>query len=298
MTVDIPTRAPEQAPPSGESRRGGRGAGAARTRPIGKFPLTVGGQPRANLLPPEIILKRKQLKTRRALRAGVLLVAVGVAAGCVATFGVASVAQVQLGLAQQTQQQLIAEQSQFGEVREVKDTIATIMAGQEVGASTEIAWRDYLVLLQQTLPAGVTLDTVSIDSGTPMAAFSQSDAPLQGTRVAALTFTATTDTLPSIPDWLRAMVKLPGFVDAIPGSVTRAGDAYVTQVLLHIDSGAFSLRFDPDAPKPTAQSDGTIKSLTAAAEGSTAGTGTDSTSDAGTDAATDADEAATDGEGN
>lgn len=291
MTVDIPTRAPEQAPPPGDRRHLGRASGPARTRPIGKFPLTVGGQPRANLLPPEIILKRKQLKTRRALRAGVLLVALGVAAGCVATFGVASVAQVQLGLAQQTQQQLIAEQSQFGEVREVKDTIATIQAGQEVGASTEIAWRDYLVLLQQTLPEGVTLDTVAIESGTPMAAFSQSDAPLQGTRVAALTFTATTATLPSIPDWLRAMVTLPGFVDAIPGSVNRAGDAYVTQVLLHIDSGAFSLRYDPDAPKPAAASDGTIKSMTATVEDSAAETGTDSESGDATDTETD-------GEGN
>jgi Tfp pilus assembly protein PilN len=285
MTVDIPTRAPEQVPPAGDGRRNGRTSHIGRSRPMGKFPLIVGAQPRANLLPPEIILKRKQLKTRRALRAGVLLVAVGVAAGCVATFGVASVAQVQLGLSQQTQEQLVAEQSQFVEVRQVKDTIATIIAGQEVGASTEIAWRDYLVLLQQTLPAGVTLDTVSIDSGTPMAAFGQSDAPLQGTRVAALTFTATSDTLPSIPDWLRAMVTLPGFVDAIPGSVARDGDAYVAQVLLHIDSGAFSLRFDPDAPKAPPPSNGIVKSLEPVvddAAGSTTGESADS-ADTGTD---------------
>jgi hypothetical protein len=141
----------------------------------------------------------------------------------------------------------VAEQSQYTEVRQVKDTIDTIKAGQQVGASTEIAWRDYLLLLQSTLPSGVVLDTVSIDSGTPMTAFGQSDAPLQGTRVAALTFTATSETLPSIPDWLRAMSTLPGFVDAIPGSVTRDGSVYVSQVLLHINADAFSLRFDPEA---------------------------------------------------
>jgi hypothetical protein len=200
------------------------------------------------------------------------------------------VAQVQLGISQQAQQALVAEQGQYKEVRDVKDTIATIMAGQEVGASTEIAWRDYLVLLQQTLPAGVTLQSVAIDSGTPMAAFGQSDAPLQGTRVAALTFTASTDTLPSIPDWLRAMVTLPGFVDAIPGSVSRDGDAYVTQVLMHIDSGAFSLRYDPDAPKPTPESDGSVKSMTGVVEETGTDTGT-STDEA-------ADGSATDGEGN
>ncbi|MEO7897350.1 MAG: hypothetical protein ABIR65_08650, partial [Pseudolysinimonas sp.] len=98
MTVDIPTRAPEFTP--GDDRRGRRGGSAPKPgrMTVGKAPLVVGGQPRANLLPPEIILKRKQLKTRRALRAGVLLVAVATAAACVLTFGVASVAQVQLGL--------------------------------------------------------------------------------------------------------------------------------------------------------------------------------------------------------
>ena len=133
----------------GDDRRGHRGGPAprgGRSRTVGKAPLVVGGQPRANLLPPEIILKRKQLKTRRALRAGVVLVAHrhrGRAAS--ATFGVASVAQVQLAAAQQTQAELVAEQGEYSEVREVQDTIATITAGQLVGASTEIAWQDYLI---------------------------------------------------------------------------------------------------------------------------------------------------------
>jgi hypothetical protein len=247
MTVDIPTRAPEYAPE--DDRRGRRGGPApklGRNRSVGKAPLVVGGQPRANLLPPEVILKRKQLKTRRALRAGVLLVAVATAAGSVLTFGVASVAQVQFGLAQQTQQDLVQQQSQYHEVLAVQDTIGTIVAGQQVGGSTEINWRSYLLLLEGTLPAGVVLDTVKIESGTPMAAFNQSDAPLQGARVAALSFTVTSPTLPSIPNWLRSMAKLPGFVDAIPGNVQGAEGSYAVDVVLHVNAEAFSMRFDPE----------------------------------------------------
>jgi Tfp pilus assembly protein PilN len=247
MTVDIPTRAPEQAP--GGDHRNRRSimpeSRGGRSRTVGKAPLVVGGQPRANLLPPEIILKRKQLKTRRALRAGVLLVAVATAAACVGTFGVASVSQVQFAAAQETQTRLVAEQGAYGEVRDVQNTIETITAGQLVGSSTEIAWEAYLTQLQATLPSGVVLKNVAIESGTPMAAFGQSDGPLQGARVASLTFTATSETLPTFPEWLRSMADLPGFVDATPGSVKQENGIYIAEVLLHINSEAFSMRFDP-----------------------------------------------------
>jgi hypothetical protein len=207
MTVDIPTRAPEQQSPDEgrRSRRGGPQITLGRSRSAGKAPLVVGGQPRANLLPPEIILKRAQLKTRRALRVGVFFVFVATVAACVGVWGLASVAQVQLSLAQDRQAELANEQLTYSEVREVQNTIATLEAGRQVGGSTEINWRDYLTLLQQSLPAGVTLQTVTMDSGTPMTAFAQADSPLQGQRVAALTFTATSAALPSIPDWLRSL---------------------------------------------------------------------------------------------
>jgi Tfp pilus assembly protein PilN len=273
MTVDIPTRAPEQ-PPSGDhrNRRGiMQESRTGRSRTVGKAPLVVGGQPRANLLPPEIIVKRKQLKTRRALRAGVLLVAVVTAAACVGTFGIASVAQVQFVAAQQTQTRLVAEQGAYGEVRDVQNTIATITAGQLVGSSTEIAWEDYLTQLQGTLPEGVVLKNVSIESGTPMSAFGQSDGPLQGARVAALTFTATSATLPTFPEWLRSMAELPGFVDATPGSVKQENGIYIAEVLMHINSEAFSMRFDPahiaeaeaEAAAQAAHADAQPKSLVA-----------------------------------
>jgi len=275
MTVDIPTRAPEQAPGDDRRRFGGGGGsprGGRSRATVGKAPLVVGGPPRANLLPPEVILKRKQLKTRRALRAGVVLVAVVTAAACVGTFGIASVAQVQLAAAQDTQTRLVAEQGAYSTVRDVQDTIETITAGQLVGSSTEIAWQDYLTQLQGTLPAGVLLKNVSIESGTPMSAFGQSDGPLQGARVAALTFTATSATLPTFPEWLRSMAQLPGFVDATPGSVKQENGIYIASVLMHIDAEAFSMRFDPahiaaaeaEAAAQAAHADAQPKSLVAA----------------------------------
>lgn len=294
MTLDLATRAPEQTPDDGRRSRRGLKGGPQITlgRPRAAAPLVVGGQPRANLLPPEIILKRKQLKTRRALRFGVVLVAIGTAAASALTFGVASVAQVQASAAQDQLATLVAEQGQYREVRDVQDTIATITAGQLVGSSTEINWQSYLTALQATLPSGVTLQTVAITSGTPMAAFGQSDAPLQGARVAELTFTAVSPTLPTIPDWLRSMATLPGFVDATPGTVKQENGVYTAEVLMHINAEAFSMRFDPAhiaaaaelAAEQLAHANAQPKSLTAPLPASDAGA--DGESDGAADGAT------------
>jgi hypothetical protein len=279
MTVDIPTRAPEQAPEGGGRRglKGGPQITFGRSpRSNGKAPLVVGAQPRANLLPPEIILKRKQLKTRRALRFGVVLVAIATGAACVATFGVSTAASVQLLSVQQQQNTLVLEQAKYQEVRDVQLTIDTIKAGQEVGASTEINWREFLTELQGKLPKGVTLQIVKAEAGSPMSVYLQSDAPLlQGQRVAGIAFTAYSKTLPDIPDWLRGLQEVTGYVDAIPGSVKQEGSGYTAEVLMHINEEAFSLRYDPAhvaaaeaAEAAAAKSDGTIKSLTAKAPAS------------------------------
>lgn len=249
MTVDIPTRpAPEKAPAAEKHGRRGLKGGPQITfgRPVSKQLLVVGGQPRANLLPPEIILKRKQLKTRRSLRAAVVLIAIVTAAGCVGAFGVSSVAQVALAATQQQQQALVIEQAKYSEVSQVQQTIRTIEAGQQVGSSTEVDWRAYIGKLQKTLPAGVKITSVKVDTGTPMQLFPQSDAPLQGARVGAISFEASSKTLPDIPDWLRALATMPGFVDGTPGSVRIEGSSYIVDVLMHYNTDAYSMRFDPE----------------------------------------------------
>jgi Tfp pilus assembly protein PilN len=292
MTVDIPTRVPEQQAPDG-GRRGLKGGpqitfGRA-PRNVGKAPLVVGGQPRANLLPPEIVLKRKQLKTRRGLRFGVVVVAIVTGVACVSTFGVSSVAQVALSSTQQQQQALVLEQAKYAEVSNVQLTIETIKAGEQVGASTEINWRDFINTLQKALPSGVVLELFKVDAATPMATVVQSDAPLlTGARVGTITLTAYSKTLPSIPDWLRSLEKVPGYVDAIPGSVKQEGAGYTAEVTMHFNELAFSNRFDPEhvaaaeaAEAAGHKSDGTVKSMTPAA----------------TDGAS-TDDSTTDGEGN
>ena len=202
-----------------------------------------GGSPRVDLMPPEIRTKRAQLRFRRKLRVGLVGVLVLVVVGCGATWALGSVAQANLLAAQNQRQQLVAQQGQYSDVTTVKSSISVAEAGQKVGDSPEIDWQTYLTKLQATLPAGVALTGVMIDTVTPLKVYSPSLVPLQGDRIATLSFTATSLSLPSIPDWLDGLATLPGFADATPGGVNLSQGVYTATVKMHINTKAFANRF-------------------------------------------------------
>jgi hypothetical protein len=155
--------------------------------------------------------------------------------------------QAQAGLltAESRTQSLLKQQKQYLEVRQVQDDVSARTAAQQVGTSTEIDWKTYLTGVQGTLPATVTLTKVTIDSASPLTTYIQATVPLQGSRVASLVFTVETQNLPQIPVWLNALPSLPGFVDAVPGSVARddTTGVYTVSITMHIDGAAFSKRF-------------------------------------------------------
>jgi hypothetical protein len=206
--------------------------------------LLIGGEPRVDLLPPEVRAQRSAKAVHRRLGFGVILALILMVGGT----GLASVqalqARADLSVAQVRTQSLLLQQQKYVEVRKVQSEVNTINAAQQVGTSTEIDWRKYLNAVQATLPASVTIDTVTIDSATPLTPYAQSTLPLQGARVATLSFTAKSTTLPQVPAWLDALTTLPGFADASPGLVTRSdAGAYSVSITMHINQAAFANRF-------------------------------------------------------
>lgn len=210
-----------------------------------KDQLIVGGEPHVDLLPPEVTELRRGHATRRALGLGIVGVLLLTLAGVGGSSLLAMTASSSLTDAQNQTTSLLAQQTKYIEVRRVQDQVKVIEAAQEVGASTEVDWRDYLVKVQQTLPANVSLQTITVDSASPLAAYAQATAPLQGTRIATLSVTAQSPTLPQVPSWLDALATLPGFVDAVPGSVTLDAQSklYTVNIVLHINQDAFTKRF-------------------------------------------------------
>jgi hypothetical protein len=206
--------------------------------------LVVGGESRVDLLPQELRVKRKGKVIRRRLGFLVVLVAVVVVGLSALVRAQGIQAKSDLSIAQADTQSILLQQRKYGEVSAIQKQVATIQAAQQVGTSTEINWKNYLISVQTTLPPNVTLDSVNIDSATPFASYAQASAPLQGERIATLSFTAISSTLPQVPQWLIALATLPGYADANPGSVNRTETgSYSVNITMHINQAAFTNRF-------------------------------------------------------
>jgi hypothetical protein len=91
----------------------------------------------------------------------------------------------------------------------------------------------------------VTMETVTVDSATPLAIYTQATASLQGPRVATVTFTATSSVLPDVPTWLESLAQLPGFADALPSTVDLdpQTQAYTVKITMHVNDEAYAKRF-------------------------------------------------------
>lgn len=220
--------------------------------------VNVGGAPRVDLMPPEIRVKRAQLRTRRSLRLVLLGVFVVVVAGCVGAWTLGTVAQTSLSAAQAQQQQLVAQQATYSNVTTLNSSIALIKAGQKVGDSTEIDWDSYLSKLQATLPAGSTFSTVAVTTTTPLSTLGQSTTPLEGSRIATVLFTVSSTSITSVPVLMNNLKTLPGFVDATLGDVTSTSTdkgpaSYTSNITMHINTQAFSNRFDKAAADANAK---------------------------------------------
>jgi Tfp pilus assembly protein PilN len=206
----------------------------------------LGVSPRVDLLPQALRVRQHQKRVRRWLRVGlvgvVALVALGTAGGMVLN----ATAQGSLAAAQDETLNLLGQQAQYSELKGVQERIALTEAAQAVGAGTEVDWSAYLGALRATLPAGVTLTSVSVDSASPTKVYEQPTVPLEGARIATLTFSALSPALPDVPTWIDALATLPAFVDAIPDSVTLDDSgAYVVNMTMHIGADAYSGRFAP-----------------------------------------------------
>lgn len=216
----------------------------APNRAKDKDSLVLGGEPRVDLLPPEIKAARKAKAVRRGLAFGVLGALVVVSAGIVFASWLAAQSQEKLSDAQARTATLLAEQTKYVEVRKVQEAVDTAIDARELGASTEIDWRSYLESIRAILPGDVTIDSVVVDSASPLVPYQAPSAPLQEERIGTLRLTLGSPSLPAVPEWLNMMKTLPGFADATPDSITQSDTgAYVVELTMHINEAAYSQRF-------------------------------------------------------
>lgn len=256
--------------------------------------LVIGGPARANLLPPEVgAAAEGRALRRKAIALIVVAVLIAIAAYAGATV-LALASQAQLTAANERTSALLQEQAKYVEVRQVTSMLDAAAAAQRVGTSTEIDWKKYLDEIQGSLPAGTLVINFRAETSTPLMDFGQPSVPLQGARMGELSFTATSQTLPDVESWLIGLSKLPGYVDASPGSITldQEKSIYLVSITMHINKDALLLRYDEKAKaiqdkareeRDAAREKEEKAKADEAAKQNSSGTGSDSGTDSGTD---------------
>lgn len=235
-------------------RKSGKGTGGEDLQEVpntgARAIVLIGAEPRVDLLPPEVRASRKRDALARKLVVFlVVVVVVAIAAVAGATF-LALQSQQALAAEQAKTQSLLVQQQKYAAVKDLQTQIQLTQAGQQIGASTEIDWNAFLSKVKATIPANVTLTGVTIDGATPLAAYAQSAIPLQAQRVATVTLTVTSKSLPDLPLWLSALAKLPGVADTAPGGVTLANAGeYNATATVHLNESAFDGRFSTQKGK-------------------------------------------------
>jgi len=206
--------------------------------------LVLGGEPRADLLPPEVELVKKARAQRRILGLLVVLaIAVAVAGYGLATIRAAA-AQLGLAAAQARTLALIEEQSVYAEAARVTSLLTTIEKTRSDATSSEIVWAEVMDEITVVLPPS-TYASWEATTRMPWDPELLTTGPLRQPRVGTLVFTITSAQPIDATTLVRAIDEVEGFADASLDLIVRVtGDgAFQTTMTLNLGVDALAERF-------------------------------------------------------
>jgi hypothetical protein len=204
--------------------------------------IVIGGIPRADLLPPELAQEKKAKAQRSNLLALLVLVIllVGLAYGGVTVL--TATTQAQLDAANLESADLLAQQGEYIEVRQLAAQVDSAEAARRIGTSTEIDWK---AIQQEILSRGsnAVYLTMKMTSATPMAPFAASSIPLEKPRVAEIVMTGAIMSPEGMATWLRNLEEMPGYADATASSLENKLGVYTYTLTIHLNEDAYTNRF-------------------------------------------------------
>jgi len=218
-------------------------SGAAKGAPK----LALGASPRANLLPPEIKMEAVLRGQRRLLATIFVAVLVVVGAAYALVSFVAQGAQSALDAANARTSTIVAEQSEYIEVRQLGNQVVAAEEARLAATATEVDWSSYLPLVRQTIPVGSSITGLNVVSASPAVPLAAPSSPLETTRMVEIAISVSMQTLPDISQWLDTVASLPGYVDAVPGGIASADGGFTVTLTVHVDESAKYNRFMPES---------------------------------------------------
>jgi hypothetical protein len=204
--------------------------------------LVLGGEPRVQLLPPEVGLREKARGMRRMSVLLLILVVVAVAAACVYSFFTNAQAQATLLSTQGESTTFIAEQAKYADVTRVSGLVDSIQTAEKNGASTEVLWANVMDAIWPSVPVGASISSATLTARAPWDPVLQPTGALRGPRVATFSLKITSPKVLDATTLARALTTVPGFMDSSIDSLSQPG-AYSTLVTLNVSDKALSGRF-------------------------------------------------------
>lgn len=211
-------------------------------RPVSDV-IILGASPRVQLLPPEVVQDKKARAVRRRLIAALVVVVVVVLLATGGAVVSLAGATAQLVSEQARSALLNAQRAKLVEVTTLQSQVDGIKTAQPLAAEGQILWEPYLAAVGATLPAGTTITGFSAQLDGAGADATADPSTVK--HAAILTITADSPQAP-ISDWLDNLATVPGFLGAMPGSVTLIPDTghYTVAVSLLIGDKALAKQFD------------------------------------------------------
>jgi len=212
--------------------------------------------PKVNLLPTEILQRRRTASVKRVLAGAVVLTVAACVGGVVWAQGGVSAAQDDLDAVQARGATLRAQQAKYAQVPPTLAVIDATATAREQAMADDIPWYGLLSDLALTTPKGVKLDTlaVSLDAATAAttaAAAAPANAdPLTPPGIGSVSFSGEAAHFPDVAAWLESVATLHGLDGSTLQSATRAtgsGGLVSFSSTIKVTSKALTHRFDRKA---------------------------------------------------
>lgn len=209
----------------------------------GQGVLVLGGEPRADLMPAEVRVKRRGRGIRRLLALILVLSVAAVAAGVMWATVRAATATAELQAAQARTADLLTQQTRYSEVTLVASHKAKLEQDRLRVTATEVLWKQQLDPVLAVLPETATV--VAVQARFPGLGETQFPpaGPLRQERAAEIVMQVLTPTVPEVTTWLRTLAGTPAFADEIPAVVTLEDGGYLTTMTLNLSADALAERF-------------------------------------------------------
>lgn len=184
------------------------------TRTSGPSVVGAPALPQVNLLPPEIRAGQRLRNLKPWL--GIALLVTLLVAGLLVVWSTAALrsAEQDLADAEDENTALLARQAEYAEVPQTLAELANLQDARRYGMAADAPWREYVAAVAATAPAGVSIDSLSMEFIVDSAIAANATDSLGSTAFFRLSFEARSLTMPDTATWLDGLDSTPGLANA------------------------------------------------------------------------------------